>query len=203
MSGAGAGRQGGFPRRELPAVRRAAVALAVLPHRGEDVLVVTGRSLQLRAHAAQYSLPGGMLEEGETVVAAALRETEEELGISPDSWDVGDLLDDVAVSGQLVISPVVLRAREQQVLRPNPAEVAQVHLAVLPTSPPELEWVPAADQPFAHPDAAPARAVTLGELQLFAPTGAVVYQFLHWHLTGVVRRVDDFRPAAFAAGRSD
>lgn len=47
-------------------------------------LVMTLRSHLLPTHAGQLSLPGGRIEKGESVIEAALRETEEEIGISRD-----------------------------------------------------------------------------------------------------------------------
>lgn len=47
-------------------------------------LVMTLRSHLLPTHAGQLSLPGGRIENGESVIEAALRETEEEIGISKD-----------------------------------------------------------------------------------------------------------------------
>jgi 8-oxo-dGTP pyrophosphatase MutT (NUDIX family) len=47
-------------------------------------LVMTLRSRLLPTHAGQLSLPGGRIEKGESVIEAALRETEEEIGISRD-----------------------------------------------------------------------------------------------------------------------
>lgn len=55
---------------------------------GEDV-VLTQRSLELRAHAGQVSFPGGSLDpEDRGPIDAALREAEEEVGVDPASVDV-------------------------------------------------------------------------------------------------------------------
>lgn len=54
---------------------------------GPEVLI-TLRSEGLRAHSGQPSLPGGALEEDESVVDAALRESEEEVGLQQSSVEI-------------------------------------------------------------------------------------------------------------------
>jgi 8-oxo-dGTP pyrophosphatase MutT (NUDIX family) len=48
---------------------------------GGTALLLTLRAAGLRAHRNQWALPGGRCDEGETLVAAALRELHEELGL--------------------------------------------------------------------------------------------------------------------------
>ena len=55
---------------------------------GEVDIVLTERSHTLRSHAAQVSFPGGKLEPGEDAVAAALRETWEEVGVETETVEV-------------------------------------------------------------------------------------------------------------------
>jgi 8-oxo-dGTP pyrophosphatase MutT (NUDIX family) len=75
---------------------------------GELMLLFTRRSESLPHHAGQYSFPGGVREEGdEDVVATALRETHEELGIEPGVVMVLGPLDDVRTPTGFLISPVV------------------------------------------------------------------------------------------------
>ncbi len=54
---------------------------------GPDLLL-TERAHDLRSHPGQVSFPGGSIDPGETPVAAALREAEEETGLQPAGVDV-------------------------------------------------------------------------------------------------------------------
>lgn len=70
--------------------RRSAVLMLFAPSDdgGTDV-VLTARSRDLRAHPGQVSFPGGRVDPTDAgPVAAALRETEEEVGIEPSTVDV-------------------------------------------------------------------------------------------------------------------
>lgn len=109
-------------------LRPAAALLLVYPHHDEWWTPLTVRVAGLRAHGGQVSLPGGRLDRpDETVAAAALRETHEEIGVLSADIDVlGELTPlPIAVSGHL-LHPVVGSA----VLRPAfvlaPDEVARV-----------------------------------------------------------------------------
>ncbi|GIK57790.1 MAG: coenzyme A pyrophosphatase [Chloroflexota bacterium] len=69
---------------ELPgAARIGSVLLLLYCHREELHLALTRRRDDLNSHAGQVSFPGGRAEAGETLAAAALRETEEEVGVRP------------------------------------------------------------------------------------------------------------------------
>ncbi len=67
----------------VPLGARKAAGLALLYPRGDDTaLLLTVRGAHLANHRGQVSLPGGALEAGESVEDAALREAEEEVGLS-------------------------------------------------------------------------------------------------------------------------
>ncbi|HET9062533.1 MAG TPA: CoA pyrophosphatase, partial [Candidatus Binatia bacterium] len=90
-----------------PALKPAAVAVALVKDAaGNDCFVLIRRARKLRAHSGQWALPGGRVDAGETAVAAALRELEEEVGLRPREKDVLGLLDDYPTRSGFVITPI-------------------------------------------------------------------------------------------------
>ncbi len=116
------------------------------------------RSPRLHTQPGEVCFPGGAVERGETPVQAALRETAEELGVSPDLVEIGPPL------------PVQYRTRGEPTrpylgrllpgwegqLKPNAAEVGEtftVPLAFFRESPPRLyrcESVTVPGEDFPH-----------------------------------------------------
>ena len=76
-------RQGWRPGIGPSEARSAAGLLLVFPDQGEAILLLTKRSSTLPQHRGQVSLPGGAVDPGETLEAAALREAHEEVGLDP------------------------------------------------------------------------------------------------------------------------
>jgi 8-oxo-dGTP pyrophosphatase MutT (NUDIX family) len=125
------GRQGRPSEVEAEGVERASAVLAPFyEHDGEVFVVLTRRGQRLRAHRGEVSFPGGSAEPGETLVAAALRETEEEVGLLPAAVEILGELDHLrTVSSRSFIVPhvgVIPGGRPE--FRPNPAEVEAVLL---------------------------------------------------------------------------
>jgi len=78
----------------------------------------------MRSHRSEVSFPGGRVEQGETLVAAALRETSEEVGIDPAAVDViGTLTPLTTFSSGALIQPFIGLLAGRPTLRANPAEV--------------------------------------------------------------------------------
>src|SRR2546430_2845661 len=122
------------PADVAPDLKRAAVAI-VLTGANEELqetaLLLTRRAAGLRAHRAQWALPGGRCDAGETQVQAALRELHEELGLELSEGDVLGVLDDYPTRSGYLITPVVVWAGQGGAIVPNPAEVASVHRIAL------------------------------------------------------------------------
>ena len=70
--------------------------------------VFTKRNADLRRHAGEISFPGGRRDEGEDLRATALREADEEIGLSPDKVEMVGALPPVStVVTNYVIYPFV------------------------------------------------------------------------------------------------
>lgn len=107
--------------------RDAAALLLLYLHGGEWHLPLTVRGSELRRHTGQVSLPGGRVDPGESIEAAALRETAEEIGVGPDALRLIGRLTPVTipVSGY-VLHPVVGIAGARPDFRPAVWEVARL-----------------------------------------------------------------------------
>lgn len=116
---------------DIDGFRRAAVLVPVLDADDGPSLLFTVRAAGMRSHAGQIAFPGGRIEEGEDLVAAALRETLEETGLDVDAGSVLGRLDDQPSPYGFVATPIVALIPWPQPLRPNPYEVAETFVAPL------------------------------------------------------------------------
>jgi 8-oxo-dGTP pyrophosphatase MutT (NUDIX family) len=94
----------------------------------EPSLVFTKRTEGLRRHPGEISFPGGLPHpEDADLLATALRETEEEVGVPAGTVEVMGALPPIStlVTGILIV-PFVGLLRSRPVFVPNPAEIAAV-----------------------------------------------------------------------------
>lgn len=105
-----------------------AAVLIPLLLRGDVLnLVLTRRTDHLHHHAGQISFPGGSIEDSDDgPVAAALRETEEEIGILAGAVELLGSLPVFPTPSGFRITPVVGSVQPDVVFRPDPFEVAEV-----------------------------------------------------------------------------
>ena len=183
------------PEEAAPGLKRAAVAIALTAADGADEtsLLLTRRASGLRAHRAQWALPGGRCDAGETQVQAALRELHEELGLALGEDTVLGLLDDYPTRSGYLITPVVVWAGAERSITPNPAEVASVH-------PVPLGMIERADAfDFISIPQSTRRVIRFhwDERLIHAPTAAMIYQFREV-LDGRDTRVADLEQPVFA-----
>ncbi len=111
----------------IPGYSRAAVLVPLIKIDDSIDLLFTKRTEMVETHKGQISFPGGMVDSGDRdIVHTALREAEEEIGLTHDRIEVVGLLDDMATPTGFVITPVVGIVANLPQLRPNSNEVAEV-----------------------------------------------------------------------------
>jgi 8-oxo-dGTP pyrophosphatase MutT (NUDIX family) len=112
---------GMFPVGEL----RAAAVLVPLVDRPQGFsILLTQRTAHLNRHAGQIAFPGGQMDAGDAdEIATALRETEEEIGLSRDHVEPVGRLDRYITRTGFTVAPVVALVEPPFTLRPDPNEV--------------------------------------------------------------------------------
>jgi ADP-ribose pyrophosphatase YjhB (NUDIX family) len=187
------------------------------PHSAEDLTVIPGdvsgldggmtdvaggasfllcrRAAKLNRHGGQWALPGGRVDSGESADETALRELEEELGVTLSHDSILGHLDDYVTRSGYVMTPVVMWAAGTIELRPDPGEVAHayrigLHQLQRPDSP-RFVSIPECVRPVVQ--------LPLGGDVIHAPTGAVLLQFRWVGLDGRAgERVHDLEQPVFA-----
>lgn len=106
-------------------LREAAVLVPLVAHETGLTVLLTQRTKHLKHHAGQVSFPGGRVEEEDNSrIATALRETEEEIGLSSEHMEPVGLLDDYETVTGFLVTPVVAMVRPGFNLRLDAFEVA-------------------------------------------------------------------------------
>lgn len=161
---------------------------------GGAAILLTRRGSALGAHANQWALPGGRVDEGETPLEAAVREIAEEVQITVGSAQLLGRLDDYPTRSGYVISPFVFWAGDGAEPVATPGEVASVHRIALrelvrPDSP-RFVTIPESNRPVIQ--------VPIGGDLIHAPTGAIIHQFRAVAYDGTGERVDGYEQPVFA-----
>ena len=108
------------------ALRPAAVLVPLIDRAEGMTVLLTQRTAHLSAHAGQISFPGGRIEEADAdEVAAALRETEEEVGLPRELISVIGRLDTYVTGTGFEITPIVGIVNPLYTLKIDPYEVAE------------------------------------------------------------------------------
>lgn len=110
---------------ETPGV--AAAVLVAITDRAEPGLILTRRPETMRRHPGQVAFPGGRMDpEDESLIAAALREAEEEIALPPDAVEIVGLADPYRTITGYDVTPVLGVVPPDLPLHPNDAEVAAI-----------------------------------------------------------------------------
>jgi 8-oxo-dGTP pyrophosphatase MutT (NUDIX family) len=108
-------------------LREAAVLVGLVPRADDWQVLLTRRTDALRHHGGQVSFPGGRVEPRDhDAIAAALRESHEEIGLEPAQVAPIGFLDPLCTITGFRVLPLVAMVDTEFVPRPDPGEVAEV-----------------------------------------------------------------------------
>ena len=171
----------GFKPRTLAgtSMQSASVALLIGPCEGTISFLLTQRSNSLRRHAGQFALPGGKIDSGETPTDTMIREVYEEVNLDIRRTDVLGRLDDYVTRSGFLICPLVVWSDDLLSAQPSPAEVASI--SYIPIATLVGRAVPTLTE-CAHDDRPLLQLPLGGDLIIYAPTGAILFQFARWCL---------------------
>ena len=160
----------------------------------DAALILTRRSSRLKDHSGQWAFPGGQMDADESPEDTALRELEEEVGLTLAHENVIGFMDDFTTRSGFTITPVVIWGGSNVTLTPNPAEVASIHripiAEFLRQDAPILEKSPESKYPILM--------MPVGNSYIAAPTAALIYQFREVAILGKNTRVSHYDQPYFA-----
>jgi 8-oxo-dGTP pyrophosphatase MutT (NUDIX family) len=157
----------------------AAVLLPLYRKEGEPSILLTERTHHVEHHKGQISFPGGASDGGDTdLETTALRETFEEVGITPEDVEIIGVLDDLITISDFHVTPYVglLRGPSPYPFVPHQQEVASLievplrHL--LANDSMELELRELRGQPVLVP------AYVYGQHRIWGATARILKGFL-------------------------
>lgn len=114
------------PDTKLPENRVLKPAAVLVAFREDGRLLLTKRSARLKHHPGQIAFPGGKVEQGETLIDAALREAQEEVGLDPAQVSVLGTLPSHETVTSYIATPVVAMIRGDWTPVPELGEVEEV-----------------------------------------------------------------------------
>lgn len=107
--------------------RAEAAVLLAFTDEPEPQLILTRRADHLKSHRGEVALPGGKIDPSdENFIAAALRESHEEIGLPPSAVEVLGQLDPMVTRFGVKVTPVVGIIAPDVPLTPNPDELDSI-----------------------------------------------------------------------------
>lgn len=160
---------------------RAAALVPLHEKDGEPHLLLTRRPRHMRRHPGQLSVPGGRIDPGEDPLEAALRETEEEIGLPRARADVlGRLSETLVLQTAFRLTPWVASVPYPFPYVAAPGEVEEIlHVPLAALADPRLHRVEPRE---AYGMSLDVHYFTLGGEVLWGATARIV-----WELLGVWR----------------
>jgi len=161
---------------DAPQYRRACVLIPLVRTNGNWSILFSRRSPNLAAHSGQIAFPGGAVEEGEALEAAAIREAEEEVGIPQSGVELIGRLDDLITNSGFLVAPFVgvIDERIEYVLQETEVEeVFEVPVdALLQPSQPDVRYVSFRARQY------PAYFYRYEQYEIWGLTGRILKAFL-------------------------
>lgn len=107
--------------------RAEAAVLLAFTDEPEPQLILTRRADHLKSHRGEVALPGGKIDPTDaSFIAAALRESHEEIGLPPSAVEVLGQLDPMVTRFGIKVTPVVGIIAPDVPLTPNPDELDSI-----------------------------------------------------------------------------
>jgi mutator protein MutT len=161
---------------DAPQHRRACVLIPLIRKNGSWSILFTRRAENLASHSGQVAFPGGVVEEGETLEQAVVREAEEEVGIPPSDVELIGRLDDVITHSGFLVAPFVGIIHEPLAYVMQESEVVEIFEvpveALLDLENPEVRHVPFRGRRY------PAYFYHYGDYEIWGLTGRMLKAFL-------------------------
>lgn len=108
-------------------LRPAGVLAAIMETERGPSLLLTKRAAALKHHPGQIAFPGGKQDEGDAdIIATALREADEEIGLKPENVEVLGTLPPHETVTSFDVTPVVGFVKEPFTIMPERGEVDEV-----------------------------------------------------------------------------